>query len=306
MRRALAALAAVLGCAQALADAPAVGQGPALQFLSEHAVEGMPAGNLSGLALCGGELWTVSDRDDDRLYGLRPDETPGSVWQARAETFSAPGLPDSGLSWGARARTWLYGLVRGGAMDFEGVSCDGKGNRYLVSEAYAGVLRVPEAGAAQWLELPPTLLRQARASGLLMVNNAYYEGLAIDADGKRLWLAAERQRRGLGPRAEHTGDDRGDGHQQLDADRTLPYELLDGFGGEEAGTDERRGDEQRGRDRVDSSEGSGQIARRDQQTAEPGPAHLAGAPQVAEQAAPLALGPGRRDRGRCRAHRFVR
>jgi hypothetical protein len=197
MRRALAALAAVLGCAQALADAPAVGQGPALQFLSEHAVEGMPAGNLSGLALCGGELWTVSDRDDDRLYGLRPDETPGSVWQARAETFSVPGLPDSGLSWGARARTWLYGLVRGGAMDFEGLSCDGKGNRYLVSEAYAGVLRVPEAGAAQWLELPPTLLRQARASGLLMVNNAYYEGLAIDADGKRLWLAAERQRRGL-------------------------------------------------------------------------------------------------------------
>ncbi|MDF3933613.1 esterase-like activity of phytase family protein [Pseudomonas citronellolis] len=197
MRLWLAALAAVLGCAQAWADAPAVGQGAELRFLSEHAVEGMHGGNLSGLAQCGGVLWTVSDRDDDRLYSLRPDETPGSVWPAETETFNAPGLPDSGLSWGARARTWLYGLLRGGALDFEGVSCDAKGNRYLVSEAYAGVLQVPPAGAAQWLELPPTLLRQARAAGLLMVTNAYYEGLALDADGKQLWLAAERQRRGL-------------------------------------------------------------------------------------------------------------
>ena len=29
-------------------------------------------GNLSGLAWRGGALWTVSDRDDDRLYRLQP------------------------------------------------------------------------------------------------------------------------------------------------------------------------------------------------------------------------------------------
>ncbi|WP_371364272.1 esterase-like activity of phytase family protein [Pseudomonas sp. QL9] len=194
MRLWLAALAAVLGCATALADTPAPAE---LAFVSEHAVEGMRGGNLSGLALCDGELWTVSDRDDDRAYSLRPDETPGSVWQAKTELFSAPGLPDSGLSWGERVRTWGMSLLRGGALDLEGISCDRAGNRYLVSEAYAGVLRLPQTGEPEWLPLPKSLLRQARASGLLMVNNAYYEGIAIDPDGKRLWLAAERQRRGL-------------------------------------------------------------------------------------------------------------
>lgn len=197
MRRMLAALAAVLGCGLALAGTPAAPSVGTLQFLAEHAVEGMRGGNLSGLALCGGELWAVSDRDDDRLYSMLPDETPGRVWQANSEAFVVPGTPDSGLSWGARTRIWLTGLVRGGVMDFEGVSCDRAGNRYLVSEAYAGVLRVSPSSTAEWLPLPPALLIQARAAGLLMINNAYYEGLAIDPDGKRLWLAAERQRRGL-------------------------------------------------------------------------------------------------------------
>ena len=30
----------------------------------------MRGGNLSGLALCGNALWTVSDRDDDQIYRL--------------------------------------------------------------------------------------------------------------------------------------------------------------------------------------------------------------------------------------------
>ena len=36
-----------------------------LKLVSEHPVDGMRGGNLSGLAQCGNELWTVSDRDDD-------------------------------------------------------------------------------------------------------------------------------------------------------------------------------------------------------------------------------------------------
>ena len=87
-------------------------------------------------------------------------------------------------------------LVRGGNLDFEGIACDAAGNRYLVSEAHAAVLQLPVSGAPNWLRLPPGLLSQARASGMLMNFNALFEGIAVDPEGKRLWLAAERERRG--------------------------------------------------------------------------------------------------------------
>ena len=74
---------------------------------------------------------------------------------------------------------------------------DSLGNRYVVSEAHVGVLRVSPAGSAEWLRLPDTLVRQARASGMLLHFNAIFEGLAINPAGDQMWLAAERQSRGL-------------------------------------------------------------------------------------------------------------
>src|SRR5690606_30324780 len=84
-----------------------------------------------------------------------------------------------------------------GELDFEGMSCDAMGNRYLVSEAFAAVLQISPVGDARWLPLPDRLVRQARASGMLLQFNALFEGIAIDPEGSRLWLAAERERRGL-------------------------------------------------------------------------------------------------------------
>jgi hypothetical protein len=165
-----------------------------LKLLAEQPVAGMPSGNLSGLAWCGGALWALSDRDDVRLYRLTAEQ---DVWQAQAEVFVAPPVPLSGLSWGQRVRNDVSGLLRGGDLDFEGLSCDAAGNRYLVSEAHVAVLKIPPQGPASWLTLPPSLLRQARASGLLWQFNGLFEGVAIDPAGARLWLAAERQNRGL-------------------------------------------------------------------------------------------------------------
>ncbi|WP_457436323.1 esterase-like activity of phytase family protein [Pseudomonas sp. TE3786] len=165
-----------------------------LKLLSEQVVDGMPTGNLSGLAWCGDALWTVSDRDDDRLYRLSAN---GAVLNAEVEVFQAPPPPQSPLPWGVRVRNWLSGLTRGGALDFEGLSCDAKGNRYLVSEATSAVLMIPPAGSGEWLNLPASLVSQARASGMLLHFNALFEGLVVDAKGDRLWLAAERERRGL-------------------------------------------------------------------------------------------------------------
>ncbi|MGV8843093.1 MAG: esterase-like activity of phytase family protein [Pseudomonas sp.] len=193
MRRLCAAL--LLASPPVLAD-PLTASLEELALLAERPVAGMAAGNLSGLAWCNEALWAVSDREDGRLYRLEnsADET---VLQARAELFSAPAAPASRQPVGLRARTWLTNLVRGGELDFEGLSCDAQGNRYLVSEAHTAVLQLPVFGAPSWLALPSSLLRQARASGLLLQFNAGIEGVAVDPTGQRLWLAAERQSRGL-------------------------------------------------------------------------------------------------------------
>ncbi|HWH85546.1 MAG TPA: esterase-like activity of phytase family protein [Pseudomonas sp.] len=165
-----------------------------LRLLSEHPVDGMRGGNLSGLALCGNELWTVSDRDDEQIYRL---DTRDQVWQAQTVHLDVPPVPESGLPWGLSSRTWAASFIRGGDLDFEGISCDSAGNRYIVSEAHAAVLQVPVSGPANWLKVSPLLVREARASGMLLHFNAIFEGLAINPAGDRMWLAAERQKRGL-------------------------------------------------------------------------------------------------------------
>ena len=60
---------------------------PELTMVSEHPVEGIAAGNLSGLAWCGDALWAVSDREDNVLYRLDASDT---VWRAEAERFELP------------------------------------------------------------------------------------------------------------------------------------------------------------------------------------------------------------------------
>lgn len=186
-------LATLLFITAPIFAAPMVAQ-EELKLLSEHAVDDMVGGNLSGLASCNGVLWTVSDRDDDVLYRL---DTTNTVWKAVALHLDIPPVPDSGLSLALRSAAQASSLLRGGTMDFEGVSCDGQGNRYLVSEAFATVLKVPVEGAVQWLDLPKALVEQAQAQGMLQYFNAIFEGIAINAAGDRLWLAAERENRGL-------------------------------------------------------------------------------------------------------------
>ena len=178
-----------LGAAPVMADT-----WPELALQSEHPVEGMRGGNLSGLALCSGELWAVSDRDDDQIYRL---DTRESLWQAEALPVDVPPAPVSGLPWGVRMMGKAISPLRGGELDFEGISCDEAGNRFVVSESHAAVLQIPQAGAPSWLKIDPALVRQARASGMLLHFNALFEGIAVNPQGNQIWLAAERERRGL-------------------------------------------------------------------------------------------------------------
>ena len=167
---------------------------PELALQSEHPVEGMRGGNLSGLALCQGEMWAVSDRDDDQIYRL---DQRSAQWQAEALSIDVPPAPESGLPWGLRMMGKAISPLRGGDLDFEGITCDDAGNRYVVSEAHAAVLQIPHMGAPVWLKIDPALVRQARASGMLLHFNALFEGIAVNPQGNQIWLAAERERRGL-------------------------------------------------------------------------------------------------------------
>ena len=167
---------------------------PELVLQAEHPVEGMRGGNLSGLALCQGEMWTVSDRDDDQIYRL---DTRYAEWQAEALSIDVPPPPESGLPWGVRMMHKAVSPLRGGDLDFEGISCDEAGNHYVVSETHAAVLQVPPIGEPAWLKIDPALVRQARGSGMLLHFNALFEGIAVNPQGTQLWLAAERERRGL-------------------------------------------------------------------------------------------------------------
>ena len=167
---------------------------PELALVSEHPVDGMVGGNLSGLAVCNGQLWAISDRDDDLLYRMDMTKT---VWLAQSEKIEVPPAPESDLPANLRSLAKLSSFVRGGSLDFEGISCDAAGNKYVVSEAHAEVLKVPAEGAPVWLKLPSELVAQARANGMLQHFNAIFEGLAVSPQGDRLWLAAERDQRGL-------------------------------------------------------------------------------------------------------------
>ncbi|AZF30012.1 hypothetical protein C4J89_0507 [Pseudomonas sp. R4-35-07] len=187
------ALAILMMCGLAATDVAAAPVAE-LKLVSEHAVDGMRGGNLSGLALCGKQLWTVSDRDDEQIYRL---DTRAPTWTAEVVAIDVPPVPESGLPWGLRSRTKAASFVRGGDLDFEGISCDAAGNRYIVSEAHAAVLQVPVAGAPEWLKIAPGMVREARASGMLLHFNALFEGLTVNPQGDQLWLAAERERRGL-------------------------------------------------------------------------------------------------------------
>ena len=107
MRVGFALLSALLLSSTALAEPT-----PELRLLSEHAVEGMRGGNLSGLAQCGEALWTISDRDDNQIYRL---DTRQDAWQAEAVPIDVPIVPASGLPWGLSSRSWAASPARPGA-----------------------------------------------------------------------------------------------------------------------------------------------------------------------------------------------
>lgn len=185
-------LLSLTGLAQAFQRAPE------LKLESALPVDGMSQGNLSGLARCEGTLQAVSDRQDNHLYLLTRSE---ASWDAEVQSIELPPRPSSMLPYHLQFGSWLRGL-RGRALDFEGISCDAAGARYLVSESLLSVLRLSPMSAgepdkSEWLNIDDRVYSEGAEQGLWQQINALAEGIALSPDGETLWLAAERQGRGL-------------------------------------------------------------------------------------------------------------
>lgn len=170
---------------------------PELQLEAAKPVSGIARGNLSGLVNCSDQWLAVSDRVDGELYVLTEQE---EVWQAQAEPIELPEVRPSVLPLYLMAGAWLRSL-NGQALDFEAIACDERGQRYLLSESVLGVLKVPAAeareAAPEWLALGEAFYQQGVDEGLFQQSNALAEGLAITADGRSVWMAAERLARGI-------------------------------------------------------------------------------------------------------------
>jgi uncharacterized protein YjiK len=125
----------------------------------------------SGLTIWNGDFFTVADKDDYTIYKL--EVTDSTATMVPFIEFTPPD---------------------GYAMDWEGISVDGSGNFYLISEYCSRIVEVQQDGTCRWVS--PDLGEPSMEVGLFAKSNAGFEGIAWL--GPQHWLGAvEREPRGL-------------------------------------------------------------------------------------------------------------
>lgn len=138
-------------------------------------VEGSSRNQPSGMTIHDEKLFAVSDQEDGAIYRVELKEDRAVL---------KPHLKfDLKLS----AAVTRY--------DFEGITCDKKGNFYLLSETACRILQVSEGGSRiSWLS--PSLLSFGKKYGFFRTRGAYLEGIAL-IDEHVFILSVERQPRAL-------------------------------------------------------------------------------------------------------------
>ena len=141
-------------------------------------VEGPENNQPSGLTQWNGSLFTVSDKHDDTIFQLRLEQD-----RAAMVPFLSLDIP----------KPTEMSYTRD--CDFEGITSNGTGTFFIVSEAFFRILSVDSQDhSASWIT--PSLKSKGKAAGLFRKNNAYFEGIAFTGPGTFI-LCAERQPRGL-------------------------------------------------------------------------------------------------------------
>ncbi|MEX0327020.1 MAG: SdiA-regulated domain-containing protein [Puniceicoccaceae bacterium] len=142
-----------------------------LELVAAYAIDMDLPLEPSGLVRLDGELYTVADKDNRTIYKVQLEGNSAQL--VPALRFQPPGY---------------Y------SMDWEGISTDGSGSFYLISETEARILEVTLDGQVRWAT--PPLREQLEEAGLYAKSNAGFEGIAWL--GPDHWLGAvEREPRGL-------------------------------------------------------------------------------------------------------------
>ena len=144
----------------------------AAELIEAWPVEASSRVEPSGLAWRDGQLFTVSDDDDETIFRLALED--GVAQLKPAVTFA---VEDQ------RA-----------ALDLEGIVAEPDGTFFVVSETHHRAIRVTANGQATWWT--PRAWDTARDATLFSTQNAYLEALTRLPDGSFLF-GAERQPRGL-------------------------------------------------------------------------------------------------------------
>lgn len=147
----------------------------------------------SGLDVCNDKLLFVSDKHDHAIFELILESNV-----ARTNTFLAlhniPNPPKSSFPLEEqliRKAGELSGYS--GGYDWEGITCDERGNFYLISEYFFAVLKIMPDGGSEWVS--PSFYNLGSEKGMFKKMNAYGEGITIVDD--RIVVAVEREPRGL-------------------------------------------------------------------------------------------------------------
>ena len=138
-------------------------------------VEGPENNQPSGLTIFNNTLFTVSDKHDGTIFRVQlMDDTAVLVPHVQFEPSE---------------------LVTEKALDLEGITCDSKGNFYIISESTFRILRVSADGKeVSWIS--PNLRSYGEAAGLFQTRGAYLEGITF-VDENQFVVCAERQPRGI-------------------------------------------------------------------------------------------------------------
>lgn len=161
-----------------------------LTLIKTYPVEGSEYLDLSGLDLCKGELYTVSDKKNG-IFRVKLDKTTATL----TPYLEISDVPSPPLESGKRSPiNYILSFFATPYWDWEGISCSPSTGFYLVSEEVAEVLHVSFAGKMRWIS--GNLYNTGKKAGFFQKKNAFLEGITHLSD-QNILVAVEREPRGL-------------------------------------------------------------------------------------------------------------
>ncbi|MDP7422175.1 MAG: esterase-like activity of phytase family protein, partial [bacterium] len=163
-----------------------------LEIVKVLPVDGPENINPSGLAIHNGHLYSVSDKHDGSIFKVEIKDgralftehltfkTPEGIIDLRGKMFAADGGDPYDPS--------------KPQLDLEGITIDGNGNFFLISERCFCVIKVLPDGTVDWVS--PSFYEAGLKRGLFVTDGAGPEAIAF-LEEKTLIVSAEREPRGI-------------------------------------------------------------------------------------------------------------